>query len=184
MNSKTILLIIVILNLIVILKAKISEADILDKGKNVSIKGRLVKNNISWFLITQNDSINLKLAPQEFLAEKNLILKDDMLVELKGFLYKGNLLTISLKNNNSDIKIRDNQGNPLWGEEENYTGYRTDVTKCIGCKLCVSACPVKAINFENGVAKIDSEKCIQCGICVNGNANNFKGCPVKAISKE
>ncbi len=56
------------------------------------------------------------------------------------------------------------------------TKYEVKKDDCIGCKLCVSACPVDAIKMVDGKAVIDKEKCIGCGICVNK-------CPVNAIVK-
>lgn len=45
---------------------------------------------------------------------------------------------------------------------------------CIGCGLCVKACPAEAVKVENFHAIIDHEKCVACGACM-------EKCPRKAI---
>jgi ferredoxin len=70
------------------------------------------------------------------------------------------------------------------GEEPQLFSYLVDPVICIGCKLCVTHCPVSAIDFIDNKAIIDESKCIHCGICRNGNNDDFAGCPVKAISKK
>jgi len=39
--------------------------------------------------------------------------------------------------------------------------------KCVGCKLCIRACPFGAISVENKLAVIDFDKCTLCGACVD-----------------
>ena len=47
-------------------------------------------------------------------------------------------------------------------------------TGCIGCSLCVKACPKEAVKVEDFLAKIDYEKCVNCGLCAGK-------CPKKII---
>ncbi len=39
--------------------------------------------------------------------------------------------------------------------------------KCVGCELCVPACPFQAIRMEGKLARIDLDKCTFCGACVS-----------------
>lgn len=39
------------------------------------------------------------------------------------------------------------------------------VNKCIGCGLCVKACPQQAIHFDEKEIRIDRKLCLHCGIC-------------------
>ncbi|MCX8186968.1 MAG: 4Fe-4S binding protein [Sulfolobales archaeon] len=51
-----------------------------------------------------------------------------------------------------------------------------DTSKCIGCGLCVHACPTGVISLsQSSKAVINSEGCFECGVCV-------RICPVSAIN--
>jgi ferredoxin len=47
---------------------------------------------------------------------------------------------------------------------------------CVGCQVCKTYCPAKAIRFGNCRNEIDQKKCIHCGTC-------YKGCNISVISE-
>ena len=50
-----------------------------------------------------------------------------------------------------------------------------DADECIGCCICVDACPQEVLEVVNGVAApVNEDNCIACGDCV-------EECPMGAI---
>lgn len=47
---------------------------------------------------------------------------------------------------------------------------------CIGCQVCRTFCPAKAIHFGDGGNEIDQNKCRHCGTC-------YRECPISVISE-
>ena len=43
---------------------------------------------------------------------------------------------------------------------------RTSET-CVGCGLCVDACPFDALTLEEGQVRIGEATCMGCGVCVS-----------------
>ena len=52
------------------------------------------------------------------------------------------------------------------GEPSIFHSIRIEEDKCIGCVVCMKACPTKAIRVLGKKAKIQYERCIDCGECL------------------
>lgn len=57
---------------------------------------------------------------------------------------------------------------PRSGKQMQHADIRPQVIseKCKSCGLCIKWCPVDAIQYYDGVARIDTEKCYGCGECI------------------
>jgi putative methanogenesis marker 16 metalloprotein len=79
-----------------------------------------------------------------------------------------------------DVNARQTICKTSYGDVWNDTDLETnfDPSKCVNCESCTveSACPMKAITFEDGRVKRIKERCFNCGLCITqcvGGA--FKG---------
>lgn len=146
-------------------------------------EGKLKNIGGEWFIISDGDFFQLNLAPEEFLEEKNIILKSKEHLKVEGTIIDEVINIYRIHTNDSIIELRDVTGNPLWQEEKQIGHFHVNPKMCIGCQLCVSVCPTEAISMVHGRAIIDADKCIDCGICEIGNGD-YKGCPTNAIKKQ
>lgn len=48
-----------------------------------------------------------------------------------------------------------------------YMDLKVKPRRCNQCKECITACPVKAISWEEGKIKLDTERCINCYRCIS-----------------
>ena len=52
-----------------------------------------------------------------------------------------------------------------------------DTDECVGCGICVDACPQDVLEISGGVAEVENEdSCIACGECE-------EACPMGAITE-
>lgn len=60
-----------------------------------------------------------------------------------------------------------------------HTAYLAKVEEesCVGCEMCIEACPMDALAMAGDVAVVDNERCIGCGVCT-------VACETDAISLE
>lgn len=47
---------------------------------------------------------------------------------------------------------------------------------CVGCHVCLTFCPAKAIHFGDTGNEIDQKKCIHCGTC-------YRECPISVVTE-
>lgn len=58
------------------------------------------------------------------------------------------------------------------------TNFMVDEQLCIGCGVCIDACPMKILKVEEGICVIEKDFiCLECGTCL-------RKCPEDAISIE
>lgn len=59
--------------------------------------------------------------------------------------------------------------------KENKTSFNVDESLCVGCGVCVDACPMKILEVREGICVMtDETRCLECGTCI-------RECAVKAI---
>ena len=47
---------------------------------------------------------------------------------------------------------------------------------CVGCHVCLTFCPAKAIHFGDTGNEIDQTKCLHCGTC-------YRECPISVVTE-
>jgi len=124
------------------------------------------------------DKMLLLLAPQAALDSLGISLSPGDTLRVRGYLKNSMLRVNALKKGEKFWNLYELglQGQK-WHQKSSYQIARP---QCIGCRLCVSKCPVEAIKMDKGKAVIDQSKCIECGICSDG-FQAWNGCPVGAI---
>lgn len=132
------------------------------------------------YLQNEDGLQRLFLAPPEALDSMGIALEPNDSLCVDALPLKYGLLVISIIQNENSYLLRDYE--KIQNSYKELSSVHVNPEDCIGCKMCVYPCPVKAITMVKGKAVIDAEICVSCGICTDGVAK-YKGCPVGAISK-
>ncbi len=136
--------------------------------------------NDRYFLQNGKESRILNLVPPAAMDSLGLHPAELDTLSVSGTISKGAIVCSTVTWKGKTYILRDVAGNPAW---KGISTWLSRDKSCIGCRLCVTNCPVNAITMVKNKALIDQTKCTGCNICIAGNNANFKGCPTKAITK-
>lgn len=174
MTGRTILMI-----LLLALIVGINAQDTTDPATGwISFEGSINRIGHRVFIQGQGSSYQLFLLPQRALDSLQIELIQDEKLAVAGIVLGPGILVYQIFKAEVVTQLRDSEGKPVIFVPG---GVEVAPSRCIGCKLCVSQCPVGAISFVQRKAVIDPAKCIECYICEEGKPGGFKGCPVGAI---
>lgn len=145
-----------------------------------SYSGIYKHENGRHYLETKDARLMLLLAPPAALDSLGIDLNDGDDLVVNAIPQKAAYLVSTIQIGESMFRLRsDDYSTNSYSE---LATVNVAPAKCIGCKMCITPCPVGAISMVKGKAYIDPAKCVSCGICIDGNGK-FRGCPVRAISK-
>jgi NAD-dependent dihydropyrimidine dehydrogenase PreA subunit len=66
----------------------------------------------------------------------------------------------------------------MHSKQKKRTSFTVDDTLCVGCGICVDACPMRILSLTDGLCVLtDDFKCLECGTCIHE-------CPKRALSIE
>ncbi len=177
--KKILIITLLLLSTLVVLAAVASYQDIV-KSDVSTYSGTFKMDKDRTYLLEGKTQRQLLLAPQPALDSLGIKLSPQDSLVVTGVLSQAAILVTSIKHKGKQYTLRG--GEQCTNNYDELSSVEVNPAKCIGCKLCVSNCPVGAITMVNGKAFIDSAKCVSCGICMDGNGK-FRGCPVRAIGK-
>jgi ferredoxin len=129
------------------------------------------------YLALQDSTIILRTLPDGQLAKSGL--KPQKNVTVEGYRISRDMIVTAYTVDGKRVELAGLA--PEAFKPASDTRFIVKSDACIGCGLCVSNCPTKAITMVKGKAVIDDKKCTRCGMCKNGDQKYFYGCPTSAI---
>ncbi len=88
--------------------------DFVKLGTLQTISGELFEEYSEWSLKTDKGIIELHFGPREFLAHKNVTLKETDNFSVTGFLYENHLAVTNFMFDDKLVELRTKDGDPLW----------------------------------------------------------------------
>lgn len=138
MKTKILLIFAFILLVSISIFAELKGRDIVEKGKIREVNGYLTSDGNEWYLKTSDDKMLIHFGPEFYREEIGLNLKENMDIDIKGFIYKNEISPILIKFNGNKYTFRDENGKPKWAGKghgtrqgnKNKRNYNNDCNNC------------------------------------------------------
>jgi hypothetical protein len=99
--------------------SKLSGRDFVSMGKLGALSGTLQEQDGEWYLRSNNESYALHIGNHTYRAETGIQLKNDVSVDVTGFIYEKDVSVSSIKMDNKEYRFRTDDGKPMWAGRGN-----------------------------------------------------------------
>ncbi len=154
------------------------------RTETIELTGQIEINDQIVSISSDNEIIYLYLVTNDFLDSEVFTINENKEYILHGYPNEKGYVIFRIETADRANSFSNRDRSPIMVSISPELIYSVNPRRCISCNICVDNCPVGAITMVRGVAVIDQEKCISCGICKDGNGQDFKGCPVRAINSQ
>ena len=92
-------------------------SQITESKELTTFSGQLKKIGDEWYLNTGEDFFLLKLSPEQFLQDNNVVLENKKDISVQGILVEEEIVAHGITIDETELILLDEQGKPLWEEE-------------------------------------------------------------------